>query len=565
MILNALFITRGTKAMRGFTLVELVLGLTIMSILMVGMASAVIIAGKAMPDRVTLGQTLTTAGEVAEQVAEEVRSALWIREHTANSIEFTIPDRDGDGLPERIRYAWEGVAGKPLTRQYNGGTVTIVMDEVESFGLEYFTQSRSETMSGPPIESAEAVLQNNTSRWNATYFTIKEKAWFGQNIDPSLPGDAVSWKITRVQFRARYRGGQNGVMGVQIRPVPDGSNIPDSTVIQEVGLAESKLGSSFSWQEIAYTNVEGIKPGQKLCLLVACQTKDADLGDVEYDNWSGSSSLYTTNAGSSWSYSSGNGMYYYVYGTYCTPGPDLTITRQYFTGVRVTLQPTSDGGSRVVTSAQTWNHPELLTGWWESGFDSNPTLDHNGDGTADWQVSGGASFTLATLTDRTGDKIPADVAQMLDDQVWSVNTTIYTAPSHPFLTPTTADVRFRATVPNATAAFAVRVDGGSGQLAAITAQSIMQVDGTQTLQLGYMTDDSTVRVRKTIAGLSDDFIWVRLTIFPDSDAVNVQVDGVDVGAFNYARFTPSSTACVAAIPMITNGAEVDYVCVRESE
>lgn len=550
---------------RGFTLVELVVSMAIMSILMIGLASAVVIVGKAMPERTSLGLRLATAAQIADQIAQELRTALWIREHASTSVEFSVPDRDGDGLPERIRYAWSGVAGTPLTRQYNGGNAVNVASDVYYFNLDYFTTSRSETIPGAPVESAEMVLQSSTNRLFATYFTIKEKAWFGQNISPSLPADAIAWKISRVQFRARYRGATKGVVAVQIRPVADGGNTPESTVLEEAALLESSLGASFGWQEIGYAGLSGLVPGKKYCLLLACQTNDADLGDVEYDYWSGFWSLSTTNAGGSWTYSSNSGMYHYIYGTYTTPGAPLTIARSYFTGARITLQPTSEPASRVVSSLQTVNGPELLVGWWQTGFDVDPTLDHNGDGAADWTQAGGGSFDTSAIQVITGGGLPLDVGSMAGNKTWSVSSTITTNPSQTFQTLTTIAARCKATSTGGTGAvLAAKVDSAGGLCGMIAARLTLQGNSTQTLQVGYKTDDATTAVIKTIEGLPNGYVDLRLVIEPNSDTCNVKANGVDYGSFRYVRYSAASAAgCVSILN--SSNALFDFISVRVSE
>jgi len=125
--------TRG----RGFTLAELVVSMVVMSILMVGLGSAILIASHALPDGERPATRIVQSASVAGQIVEELRSAIWIREHTATSVEFAVPDRDGDGNAERIRYAWSGTSGDPLTRQYNGGKVVDVLDDVNVFDLGY--------------------------------------------------------------------------------------------------------------------------------------------------------------------------------------------------------------------------------------------------------------------------------------------------------------------------------------------------------------------------------------------------------------------------------------------
>ena len=72
-------------------------------------------------------------------MAAELQYTQTISEQTATAITVTVPDRDDpDTNPETIRYAWSGTVGDPLTRQYNGGTIANVADDVHDFAVQYY-------------------------------------------------------------------------------------------------------------------------------------------------------------------------------------------------------------------------------------------------------------------------------------------------------------------------------------------------------------------------------------------------------------------------------------------
>jgi len=125
---------------RGFTLVEMVLSMAVMTVLLGGISSALVIAGRAMPDRVTPAKLMTDGYHVAEQLATELYAAQTITARSANSISFTVADRNADSNPETIQYSWSGVAGQPLNRQYNGASASTVLDNVYQFNLTCVTQ-----------------------------------------------------------------------------------------------------------------------------------------------------------------------------------------------------------------------------------------------------------------------------------------------------------------------------------------------------------------------------------------------------------------------------------------
>jgi len=131
---------------RGFTVVEMVLSMAVMTVLLGGIASALVIAGRAVPGTAT-PVSLTVAGYyAAERLARELYAAQTITARSATSITFTVADRNADSNPETIQYSWSGVAGDPLTRKYNNGTAGAVLDNVQQLNLTYVTQ----VISGAP-------------------------------------------------------------------------------------------------------------------------------------------------------------------------------------------------------------------------------------------------------------------------------------------------------------------------------------------------------------------------------------------------------------------------------
>jgi Tfp pilus assembly protein FimT len=125
---------------RGFTVVEMVLSMAVMTVLLGGIASALVIAARAVPGTAT-PMSLTVAGYyAAERLASELYAAQTITARSATSVTFTVADRNADSNPETILYSWSGVAGQPLNRQYNGGAAGAVLDSVYQFNLGYVTQ-----------------------------------------------------------------------------------------------------------------------------------------------------------------------------------------------------------------------------------------------------------------------------------------------------------------------------------------------------------------------------------------------------------------------------------------
>ena len=129
------------RGARGYTMIELVVSLSIMSVLLGSMVLTIWVAAGSIDDVSSPVARITSANDVLEEITSELRLALSFNERTPHSASFTVPDRDDDGLRETIRYAWSGVPGDPVSREYNGGRAVAIVEDVHHFDLTYLLKT----------------------------------------------------------------------------------------------------------------------------------------------------------------------------------------------------------------------------------------------------------------------------------------------------------------------------------------------------------------------------------------------------------------------------------------
>lgn len=133
----------------GLTLLELVVSLASSIVLVAGLVGSLYIANQALDGSARARQSLT-ASTVLRDLMADVSEAKSIVEQTERAITFTVPDRNGDGAPETIRYEWlPDEPLKPLTYQYNGGALLNIATDVRAFNLSALTREL-----GPPSFTA---------------------------------------------------------------------------------------------------------------------------------------------------------------------------------------------------------------------------------------------------------------------------------------------------------------------------------------------------------------------------------------------------------------------------
>jgi len=340
----------------GFTLMELVVAMAILSVLLVGAGSAVMLTRRAMPDGKKGTAAALCAAGAMDRLAGDLFYATSIFTASPGEITFLVEDRNGDGSSETIRYYWSGTPGAPLVRQVNGGTEATLLDGVQEFRLDYL--KRSQLLPSSYGEGDEILLASyDTMSYLGSVF-VDRKTWCGEYFRPSIPAQATGWRVTRARFRARTAGSATEELKVQLRPAV--GVLPADSVLAEVSVMESTLSKNYQWQEVTFGSTTNVAPGAGVCLVLKGLV-DADAGEVRTrPTWAYASNcryVYSTDSGNNWKSPDSQQMLFYIYGKVSTPNP--IQYRYVLTGVQGMLRSGSDAASRVQTTIRVVNQPEV--------------------------------------------------------------------------------------------------------------------------------------------------------------------------------------------------------------
>jgi prepilin-type N-terminal cleavage/methylation domain-containing protein len=344
----------------GFTLLELAVAIAVTSVIMVGIGSAMLLAGRALPEAHSPTAGRIAAAAAVEQIVTELQYAVSVSQRSATTIEFGVPDRTGDDALETIRYEWSGVSGAPLTRQYNGGTAINFLADVREFGLSYALKTiTTEIPQGN--ESAQTTLAGYESISSLHDYPIKDTEWYAQYFLPVLPADATSWKVTRVVLQAKQDGSADGEASVQLQ-APTVGLFPSGTVLEKNELFESTLMSSYLEQEFTFANAGGLVPTQGICIVVrwvangtACKVWGRNAGVVNADLLLTKS----TDRGATWSTLVNQSLLFTVYGTVTTSGTPQVQNTYRMEAAEIRLRAGNDSRSIVQTGVRLLNKPEV--------------------------------------------------------------------------------------------------------------------------------------------------------------------------------------------------------------
>lgn len=340
---------------RAFTLTELVLAAAVTAILLLASQAAIVIAAKAVPDGRGRASAAVAAGAALDQFAADASDALLVFQAADRHFEFLVPDRNGDGEKERIAYRWSGVRDEPLTRAVNGGTPAVVADGVISLKFVYDAETHTQPM--PDSEAAESLL---SSYWTTSSeeVTVHSTRSVGQFFRPSLPANAIEWRITRIAFRARIDSKDDGQYLVEVRPA-NRNELPTAQVLASAPRLERDLDSSAAKVFQAFDKVGPFRAGEGATFMLVHVQNDASLAATFKTALilGSASGMIQTSSGGLLSLLTDKSLLYEVWGTYTTPGVPVSTSR--LRSVRLNLRNGDKGASTLETSVRTFNRPVL--------------------------------------------------------------------------------------------------------------------------------------------------------------------------------------------------------------
>lgn len=183
----------------GFTLIEVVVSIAIVSILMTAVGSLMVFSARALPNPDDSASVTISSGAAINRFADDIREAVVVIAAEADAFEVQVADRDGVDGPDTVRYEWSGVAGEPLVRIYNDDHHEVVLDSVRAMSFEYETQPSDFAphvllvVADPAaMAGAEDLRQSLFESWGFTVSTIAGAA--GQDeFDSALATATVAY------------------------------------------------------------------------------------------------------------------------------------------------------------------------------------------------------------------------------------------------------------------------------------------------------------------------------------------------------------------------------------
>ncbi len=343
---------------RGFTLIEVLLSVSIATVIVGGMASAVLVASKALPKSDAPAASDDAAPRAMRQLLADLRVATSFTVAGSEAVEFTVGDRDKDAVEEIVRYSWSKTAGDPLVRSVNGAADEKILDNVHQFQLDYSLLARTlQPVTDATVTSAETLLASNEATVGLNLYALSSNKWIAQIVCPTIPSDALSWQVTRAEVELKSIG-VLGTIDVLLIPVQS----PTKPVNLELGkstLATGILSLTSRFESVSLASAPELHPRDSLALAVrgGGLLNVANVGYVDRGVGGSEKLVTSSDAGTTWSVLSGGGLRYRLYGTIKRPAAAISAAESRVQSVTVLLQRGPDAERAQKASVQILNAP----------------------------------------------------------------------------------------------------------------------------------------------------------------------------------------------------------------
>lgn len=289
----------------GMTLVEMMVSLALLTIILGGSASLVMVAGKALGTAASNdGGDAAAARAAASQIVDDLKVATAVTEQTARAVTMTVPDRTGDGAAETIRYAWGGTPGDPLTRSLNNGPAGIVAANVRALSFSYLSKLVGKP---PPAEGPEAVHREHLAASASTVVSTNLSTSLAVaeyiGLPSGMPANAVSWKVGRCRVHLAQQAGSVGTVTAAVHYADPATKKPAGAALQTASTTIATLLAAGGWVDLTFAAPVQLDAGKAACLVFTCQTTTGTGAKIYYDNASADTAvawMTSSNAGAAW-------------------------------------------------------------------------------------------------------------------------------------------------------------------------------------------------------------------------------------------------------------------------
>ena len=348
---------RSTTRARGFSLIEMVLSLSLVGMVLASLGTMLAFSMQTVPQADDAVVRITDAALPFNIMNEEFGAATSITSVSSTQIVFQLADRTGDATPETVTYSWSGTPGDPLTRDINSEGAETVLSDVRSLAFEADVTSHTLhtiTPSTPiaykrELSEDSAAAGSATALANSRMVTLFEDQGVYQRIrSDSIPDGALYWTPDYVEVKLEQFD-RPGAIRLEVRLL-DSGDVTDTALAAEV-VRTSDLGSE-AWYRIDIPGTPKLDPKDEIGVVLICLWGERTVLTRIYESWlfpGEYTSEVTNDGGFSWSPLTEH-VGYRVSGSFVGEISRVSSTEKSIGSIRVSLSPLDATEASLVTT-----------------------------------------------------------------------------------------------------------------------------------------------------------------------------------------------------------------------
>ncbi|MBM3965705.1 MAG: hypothetical protein FJ308_11670 [Planctomycetes bacterium] len=297
--------TEYSRRRRAIASLDLLVSIPSAALIFAGLASCMMLMlkSKSMDER--FYRNVQQVADASIQMAMEIEMANAIAESTSTAIEFCVPDRDGDFLPEQIRYEWktDGITSpKHLYRRMNSGTDVAVLRDITDFQLQYGyagvpsipNRFRSESVLIKKVDSVPSVTYQEYSISSTQHIAVVFR-----------PDTLRVWDLGSLEIMLRSVDPSSaGSLRLRVTDVDVGQRPILATVYADIQISNQDLSSKYRYFEFPLAPVDRLTTNPWIAVVLSTTDENPPVrvqGISALSNFPSNVRMHTSsNGGSSW-------------------------------------------------------------------------------------------------------------------------------------------------------------------------------------------------------------------------------------------------------------------------
>ncbi len=299
--------SKGHSRRRGVTSLDLLVSLPSTAIIVAGLGACVTLMLRSNQQDEQFYKNIQQISDASLQMAMEIELANGIAAHTATAIEFCVPDRNGDSLPEQIRYEWKtnsNLRQRDLYRRVNQGPEAPVITNLTGFELQYSyatastipNRFRSESVLLKKVDSVPSVTYSERLLTSTNHVCIIFR--------PDQTTGFTTWDLGSIEFMLKTDN-PSAAGNLQLRVVAVANGLPNPSVLYaDIQLLNQDLSSKYQYVEFPLAPVDLIPSSTTLAVILSTSASNPPIRVQCLSHASNLPAdlrmLQTTNSGGSW-------------------------------------------------------------------------------------------------------------------------------------------------------------------------------------------------------------------------------------------------------------------------